>query len=288
MPESNKEDPPVRPEADDRSLTRYTLGPSGFAHKRIRPAHVKRLYPYKITEFSVPITNPPAQRHLFHNKIHNLRLAGQCFNGLVIEPGQICSFWHLVGEPTAARGFREAAVLINGKLLSSMGGSICQLSGVLYNVALMTNMAILERHAHSVDAYGEARYVPLGRDATLVYKKKDISFYNSNPFSLALFFTIEDKQVLIRGFSSCKPSFDRIDIISHELSVIPPPTVVVEDSTIDRDQEVVDHPGYCGREVETFRVVHYRNGDTIREKLSYDRYRMIERQVRRSKDSIVR
>jgi len=246
---------------------------------------VRRGFLYRISEFSVPITNPPAQRHLFRNKIHNLRLAGRCFNGLVIGQGQVCSFWHLVGEPNAGKGYREAAVLINGKLRASMGGSICQLSGVLYNVALMSNMGIIERHAHSVDAYGADRYVPLGLDATLVYGKKDIAFVNRNPFNLALTFSIEEKQVFVRSFADREPLFQRIEFDSRELGVSPPPTVVVKDRSVDRDQEVVDHPGFWGREVETFRIVHFRNGRREAENLGRDSYRMVERQVRRSPDT---
>src|SRR5262245_26894379 len=40
-------------------------------------------------------------------KAHNLTLAAAALDGILIHPGETLSFWFLVGEPSAARGYRH-------------------------------------------------------------------------------------------------------------------------------------------------------------------------------------
>ncbi len=41
------------------------------------------------------------------NKVKNLQIALEKINGIVIQPGEIFSFWELVGKPTAQKGYLE-------------------------------------------------------------------------------------------------------------------------------------------------------------------------------------
>ena len=45
------------------------------------------------------------------NKAVNLGLAAPRIDRLLIRPGEIFSFWHRVGNPTAAKGYREGLVI---------------------------------------------------------------------------------------------------------------------------------------------------------------------------------
>jgi len=56
-------------------------------------------------------------------------------------------------------------------------------------------LEILERHAHSIDAYGSSRYVPLGRDATVAYGYKDLQFRNATVVPMTLRFRIDPDRV---------------------------------------------------------------------------------------------
>jgi vancomycin resistance protein VanW len=61
------------------------------------------------------------------------------------------------------------------------------LSGLLYHLALVGGLEIVERHAHSVDIYREhERYTPLGADATVVWGFKDLRLRNPYPFAVAI------------------------------------------------------------------------------------------------------
>jgi vancomycin resistance protein VanW len=120
-------------------------------------------------------------------KIHNITLALKRVNNLLIPPGAIFSFWHVVGRPIGARGFLPGRSLLAGQLRPDYGGGLCQLSGLIYNVSLMAGLDVLERHPHSRDIYNDqTRYAPLGADATVAYGFKDLRVLN--PYSFPVCF----------------------------------------------------------------------------------------------------
>jgi vancomycin resistance protein VanW len=101
-------------------------------------------------------------------KIHNITLAIKGMNNLVIPPGTIFSFWHIVGRPTRVRGYLPGRSLVGGQLGPDFGGGLCQLSGLIYCTSLVAGLQILERHPHSRDIYDDqTRYAPLGADAAV-------------------------------------------------------------------------------------------------------------------------
>jgi vancomycin resistance protein VanW len=116
----------------------------------------------------------------FTNKVHNLRLAAQRIENVALDPGELFSFWALVGRPSLERGFRPSRTLIAGRLQSSPGGGLCQLSGMLHALALRAGLELRERHPHSLDIYTDkTRFTPLGSDATVAYGYKDLRFLNT-------------------------------------------------------------------------------------------------------------
>lgn len=113
------------------------------------------------------------------NKRYNIHLACERISRVVVQPGQLFSYWEAVGPPTAKRGFLPSRNIIGGRLGEDIGGGLCQVSGLLYHLSLRAGLQVLERHAHSVDIYREEeRYAPLGADATVVYGYKDFRFLN--------------------------------------------------------------------------------------------------------------
>src|SRR5438876_4492174 len=62
---------------------------------------------YQTAFYFCPIINPPAQHHIFENKLHNLNLVLSCMQGLILRPREIFSFWILVGSPDERKGYLE-------------------------------------------------------------------------------------------------------------------------------------------------------------------------------------
>jgi vancomycin resistance protein VanW len=113
-------------------------------------------------------------------KLHNIETARRSLENLPVPPGGIFSFWHVVGRPTGARGFRPGRSLLGGQLQPDYGGGLCQLSGLVYCLCLQAGLEILERHPHSRDIYEDTeRYTPLGADATVAYGFKDLRMLNT-------------------------------------------------------------------------------------------------------------
>lgn len=114
------------------------------------------------------------------NKVHNLELAASYIRPYVFRPGEYISFWHMTGAPEAARGYLPGRNLVNGVLKEEPGGGLCQLSGLMYHLALLAGLEVVERHNHSVDIYrDEDRFTPLGADATVVYGYKNLLLRNN-------------------------------------------------------------------------------------------------------------
>jgi vancomycin resistance protein VanW len=124
-------------------------------------------------------------------KMQNISIALTGINNLLIQPGQVFSFWRLVGNPAAKKGYQKSRSIVRGELVAETGGGLCQLSGLIYFLAIKAGMEITERHAHSMDIYtGEERFTPLGSDATVAYGYKDLRFVNNLPHPVSLQFVL--------------------------------------------------------------------------------------------------
>lgn len=112
----------------------------------------------------------------------NIQLAADKLDGVLIRSGGYFSFNGVVGERTAGAGYREAGVIIDGRLEDGIGGGVCQVSSTLYNAILLAGLDPTERTAH----YSPSSYCPAGRDATVSYGLLDFQFYNPLPHNVYL------------------------------------------------------------------------------------------------------
>ena len=146
-------------------------------------------------EERIRITQPINKSQWAAPKIHNIDLAVSAFQNLAIKPGEIFSFWLFVREPSEKNGYQKGINIINDKLDFDTGGGLCQLSGLLYHLAITAGLDIVQRYAHSVDLYtDQTRYTPLGADATVVYGYKDLRIKNTLSFPVCF-------RIFIQGYS---------------------------------------------------------------------------------------
>ena len=111
------------------------------------------------------------ERSFEEGKVQNLRLACAAINGVVLESGDVFSFWKQVGRASRSRGFVVGRMLQQGCIIPAVGGGLCQLSNALYGLALMSRCEIVERHAHSVKMPGASIH-----DATVAWNYVDLRF----------------------------------------------------------------------------------------------------------------
>lgn len=116
---------------------------------------------------------------LQYNKITNLKLAVAKLNGLTVHPGETFSYWQTIGKPTRRKGYLDGMVLHYGGFRSGTGGGLCQLSNLIYWMALHTPLTVTERHRHSYDVFpDEQRTQPFGSGATCAYNYLDLQLMN--------------------------------------------------------------------------------------------------------------
>ncbi len=136
------------------------------------------------------------------NKLHNLHLGAARIHLVTLHPNEIFSFWKLVGNPSLKTGFAKSRSIVNGKLEAETGGGLCQLSGIIYLLALNAGLKIIERHPHSLDIYTDAeRFTPLGADATVAYGYKDLRIQNNLRQSFYFSIKVEPQQLTAALYS---------------------------------------------------------------------------------------
>src|SRR5688500_9384576 len=91
------------------------------------------------------------------NRTHNIKLAAESLNGIVLMPGDTLSCNQTVGRRTAKNGYKIAGVYANGRHEVDYGGGICQVSTTLFNSVALANLEIVSRTNHSMPV----PYVPV-------------------------------------------------------------------------------------------------------------------------------
>ncbi len=108
-----------------------------------------------------------------------MKVATNKVNGIIINPGETFSYWRLIGNPTRRNGYVDGMVLFYGGFRTGIGGGLCQLSNLIYWMALHTPLKVTERHRHSYDVFPDAnRTQPFGSGATCAYNYLDLRIFN--------------------------------------------------------------------------------------------------------------
>lgn len=129
-------------------------------------------------------------------KITNLKQAIKQLNGVVIEPGDIFSFWNIVGKPKQSKGYVEGMLLSSGKIIEGVGGGLCQLSNLLYWLFLHAPVEIVERYHHSMDVFPDSnRTLPFGSGATILYNFIDLKLKNTSKYPLQIKLWLTEKNL---------------------------------------------------------------------------------------------
>lgn len=116
------------------------------------------------------------------NLINNLNLACNTINGLLIKAGGKFSFSEAIGQPSVGKGYQKVNMYQGTKLTDVMGGGISHVATALYNCALLADLDIVERHAHT---YAPA-YVNNGLDAQIIWGSEDLIFKNTTNYPIRI------------------------------------------------------------------------------------------------------
>ena len=134
-----------------------------------------------------------ADIYLQINKITNLKIATKKINGIIIRPGEIFSYWKLIGNPSKRKGYKDGMVLVNGTVRPGVGGGLCQLSNLIFWMAIHTPLTVIERHRHGYDVFPDSnRTQPFGSGATCFYPYGDLMLKNETQDTFQIFVNVTD------------------------------------------------------------------------------------------------
>jgi vancomycin resistance protein VanW len=197
-----------------RSALRLALGKAWYINKRrlswylsatrFATARRSETLPFIHASHGTPMLRELAgvDMQLQRNKMESLGIAAGCIDGLILAPGETFSFWRLVGKPSARRGFKMGLVLRNGTIQQDIGGGLCQMTNMIYWMAIHTDLEIVERWRHGFDVFPDAgRTQPFASGATCAYNYIDLQIRNptADTYQLRLW----PKKEWLRGEIRC-------------------------------------------------------------------------------------
>lgn len=112
------------------------------------------------------------------NRVFNINVATERFDGIIIEPGEEFSFVQVLGEVDGEHGYLPELVIKKDKTEPEFGGGICQVSTTAFRAAIYSGLEITARRNH---AYPVGYYNPQGMDSTVYIPKPDLRFKNDTP-----------------------------------------------------------------------------------------------------------
>lgn len=152
---------------------------------------------------------------LQENKVTNIKLACNKINGIVIHPGEVFSFWHTLGEATEKKGYKEGLVISSGKMISGIGGGLCQMANMIHWLVLNSPLTVTELHHHSDALFpDERRRVPFGTGTSVCYNNIDYRFQNTTDQNVQILVWVENGE-LCGELRSEKPFPNRYKLVEE-------------------------------------------------------------------------
>ncbi|WP_274362543.1 VanW family protein [Paenibacillus thermotolerans] len=215
-----------------------------------------------IASFSTSFASSAAGRK------HNVTSTASVVNDTVLPPGDVFDYAKVIAETEKQYGYREAPVILNGKLVPGIGGGICQVSTTIYNAVLRAGLEIVERRNHSLPI----GYVPVGQDATFSNGNINFKWRNSTGKHLLIRTETRGGVLTVKLFGSM-PKNVTYEIRSVTLKTIEPPVKYVKNTSLAKGTVSLLQRGKPGYIVETYRYKKVDGKVVSREKISRDTYK---------------
>lgn len=201
----------------------------------------------------------------------NVKNGCSLINGWTLYPGEEFSTYEAVAPFTEANGYYMAGSYLNGQVVDSLGGGICQVSTTLYNAVLRAELEVSERYNHSMIV----TYVEPSADAAIAESSgKDFKFVNNTEHPIYIEgITTPEKQITFTIYGvETRESNREVQYESVVLERIAPDTEVIY---TDASRPV----GYCavqsahiGYKAQLWKVVTVDGVEVEREQINSSAY----------------
>ena len=197
-----------------------------------------------------------------NNRNNNIRQACENMNGTILNPGDTFSFNEVVGQRTAANGFKEATVILGGQYEQGLGGGICQVSTTLYNAVMMSNLEVVERNPHA----WPSDYISDGLDATVDWPNLDFKFKNDTDSQIVVvaYWDSSDSTVHCEIYGHKLPEGKYIELETETVSTVSPgANEYVEDKELPVGQTKTIRAAHTGKTVKVYKVWYDKDDNEI-------------------------
>lgn len=206
---------------------------------------------------------------------NNVRLSAAAISGVVLCSGETFDYNAVVGQRTVERGYGAAPAYVNGETVSSVGGGICQTSSTLYMAVLLSNLEVVERHAHGY----VSGYITMGMDATVSWGGPEFRFRNDTAYPIRLEAAMEGNKLTVSIYGT-KLDDSYVEMTYQVLDKREYQTRYQETSALAEGEQSQKQSGYTGYTVQTYRNVYDAEGNLLVSKEE-------ARSVYKSRDRIV-
>lgn len=187
---------------------------------------------------------------------YNVHLAADYICGTVLAPGKTFSQNQTAGPYTSDRGYQKGPTYTGTTFTTTIGGGVCKIASTLFNVVILSDLEIVERHTHSMPV----PYVPYGQDATVSYGAKDFKFKNNTQNAILIWAKGVDNILYIGFYGQTVPP--QVTWSHEVLNVYKAPIYYEKNKDLPAGTENVLHEGMDGADVTSSITLAYPDGTT--------------------------
>jgi vancomycin resistance protein YoaR len=194
-------------------------------------------------------------------------------NGHLLYPGEEFSTYEAVAPFTEKNGYYMAGSYLNGKVVDSLGGGICQVSTTLYNAVLGAELEVTERHNHSMIV----NYVEPSADAAIAESAgKDFRFVNNTDYPIYIEGFVQNKKISfnIYGKETRDPGRE-VTYQSEVLETIYPQSEIIYQDAAQPIGYITTESAHIGYKAKLWKVVTENGVQVSRTQVNSSNYKMV-------------
>lgn len=160
------------------------------------------------------------------SRSRNLENGIRKIDGWILNPGDAFSLYEATHPFVYENGYYDAGAYLGGIVVESIGGGMCQVTTTLYNAALLAELEITQRDAHSMTV----SYVPLSMDAALSGTTKDLKFVNNQEYPIYIEGIYENQEITVNIYGMDTRADNREISFYTEITekIVPTNTLIVQ------------------------------------------------------------
>jgi vancomycin resistance protein YoaR len=207
------------------------------------------------------------------NRSRNVANGCALVNGHLLYPGEEFSTYDAVSPFTEENGYYMGGSYLNGRVVDSLGGGICQVSTTLYNAVLGAELDVTERHNHSMIV----NYVEPSADAAIAESAgKDFRFVNNTAYPIYIEGVIQKKNVTFTIYGKETRDPNRQVIYQSEvLQTIMPQSETIYQDGVQPIGYIVEEAAHIGYKAKLWKVVTENGIQISRTEVNSSNYKMV-------------